>query len=199
MPIDRLLARGALPVTLLLFGACAGAHTAGSLASMAPDSARMARDVAWLASDAMEGRATGSAGNDSAAAGIARRFADLGLQPAWPDRAPADCATTALRAACLDGFVQPFVARSVAAAHAGLPAEIPSANVAAMVPGSDPALRGEVVVIGAHMDHLEPAMLTSSWAPLGWVKEASSNWPTNPPALTRSTRPSPLALNAAPA
>ncbi|HET6681066.1 MAG TPA: M28 family peptidase [Gemmatimonadaceae bacterium] len=154
MPIDRLHAWRAMPVMFLLLGACAGARTAGSLASMAPDSARMARDVAWLASDAMEGRATGSAGNDSAAAGIARRFASLGLRPAWPDRAPADCATTALRAACLDGFVQPFVARSVAAAHAGLPAEIPTANVAAMVPGSDPALRDEVVVIGAHMDHL---------------------------------------------
>lgn len=154
MLTHRLHAWRALPVALLLLGACAGARTAGSGALPAPDSSRLARDVAWLASDAMEGRATGTAGNDSAAAGIARRFADLGLQPAWPDRAPTDCAAVALRQACLDGFAQPFVARSVAAAHAGLPAELPTANVAALLPGTDPALRNEVVVIGAHMDHL---------------------------------------------
>ncbi|HEX5829790.1 MAG TPA: M28 family peptidase [Gemmatimonadaceae bacterium] len=31
---------------------------------------------------------------------------------------------------------------------------LPTANVAALVPGTDPALRGQVVVVGAHFDHL---------------------------------------------
>jgi Zn-dependent M28 family amino/carboxypeptidase len=95
------------------------------------------RDVRYLASDALEGRGTGTAGNDSAAAHIARRFARLDLAPAF------------------DGsFRQTFVARSVAAAHAGLPAELPTQNVAAVVRGTDPALRGEYVILGAHFDHL---------------------------------------------
>lgn len=39
-----------------------------------PDTAAVMRDVRYLASDALEGRGTGTAGNDSAAAYIARRF-----------------------------------------------------------------------------------------------------------------------------
>ena len=97
----------------------------------------MMGDVRYLASDALEGRGTGTAGNDSAAAYIARRFAATGLTPAF---AP--------------GFTQPFVARSVAAAHAGLAAELPTQNVAAVVRGTDPALRDEYVILGAHFDHL---------------------------------------------
>jgi Zn-dependent M28 family amino/carboxypeptidase len=53
-----------------------------------------------------------------------------------------------------DRFLQPFVARSVTAAHAGLPAALPTANVVGRVDGTDPALRDEFVVIGAHFDHL---------------------------------------------
>ena len=40
-----------------------------------PDSGAVRRDIAYLASDALEGRGTGTPGNDSAAAYIARRFA----------------------------------------------------------------------------------------------------------------------------
>jgi aminopeptidase YwaD len=51
-------------------------------------------------------------------------------------------------------YMQFFSARSVAAAHAGLPGALPTQNVMAMQPGTDGALRGEYVVIGAHYDHL---------------------------------------------
>jgi aminopeptidase YwaD len=39
-------------------------------------------------------------------------------------------------------------------AHAGHPEGVPTQNVVALIPGRDPALHGEYVVIGAHFDHL---------------------------------------------
>jgi len=112
------------------------------------------RDVRYLASDALEGRGTGTAGNDSAAAYIARRFSSLGLSPAFTSADARLCVRTGGAPACDPRFVQAFVARSVAAAHAGLPGELPTQNVAAVVRGTDPALREEYVLLGAHFDHL---------------------------------------------
>jgi len=120
----------------------------------APDTATVMRDVRHLASDALEGRGTGTAGNDSAAAYIARRFSGLGLTPAFVSTDARVCARTGDASACDSRFVQSFVARSVAAAHAGLQGELPTQNVAAVVRGSDPVLRDEYVILGAHFDHL---------------------------------------------
>lgn len=100
------------------------------------DSARIRADVEFLAADALEGRGTGTPGNDSAAAYIARRYAALRLQPGAPQ------------------FLQPFTARSAITAHAGASAGLPTHNVVALVPGRDPALRGQAIVVGAHLDHL---------------------------------------------
>jgi len=119
-----------------------------------PDTASLMRDVRYLASDALEGRGTGTAGNDSAAAYIARRFSSLRLAPAFTSTDARICGRTGGAARCDPRFVQAFVARSVAAAHAGLPGELPTQNVAAVVRGTDPALRDEYVVLGAHFDHL---------------------------------------------
>src|SRR5262245_53492375 len=71
-----------------LFGVAACHNTARHLAlEGGPDTASMSRDVRFLASDALEGRLTGTAGNDSAAAYIARRFRTLGLRPIVADSA----------------------------------------------------------------------------------------------------------------
>ena len=101
-----------------------------------PDTTAIRRDIAYLASDALEGRGTGTAGNDSAAAYIARRYDALRLAP------PAV------------GYVQPFVANSMALAHAGKPSTLPTQNVFGIVRGRDPLLRDEYVIFGAHFDHL---------------------------------------------
>jgi hypothetical protein len=90
----------------------------------------------FLASDALEGRGTGSPGNDSAAVFAARRYKALGLR--------------ALSA----GYLQPFEARSALLAHSDGVAAAETQNVVAWLPGSDPALRGQTIVIGAHIDHL---------------------------------------------
>src|SRR6185295_944116 len=92
------------------------------------------RDVAYLASPALAGRLTGTPGNDSAAAYIARRYATLGL------RAPAP------------SYLQRFTARPPA--HNGVSPSLPTQNVFAILPGRDPALRGQYIVVGAHFDHL---------------------------------------------
>ena len=116
-----------------------------------PDTMGIRRDVEHLASDALEGRGTGTAGNDSAAAYIARRFESLRLATL-----PNGCqgSDASLHARCERKYFQPFIARSAAAAHAGLPSELPSQNVVAMIRGSDPVLTNEYVVLGAHFDHL---------------------------------------------
>src|SRR5437764_74160 len=92
-------------------------------------------DIAYLASDRLEGRGTGTPGNDSAAAYIARRFNVLGLTALAPD------------------FEQEFVAHPLAA-HNAAPRSLRTQNVVALLPGRDPVLRAQYVVVGAHFDHL---------------------------------------------
>jgi hypothetical protein len=120
---------------------CGSAHRHAGDANIAPASADRAdapsilRDIAYLASDRLEGRGTGTPGNDSAAAYIAQRFAALRLRPLFPD------------------FEQPFIAHPLAA-HNAAPRSLPTENVVALLPGRDAALRGQFVVVGAHFDHL---------------------------------------------
>ena len=139
-PPRRFRATGALALAALL--AAGGCSLSRAPRGPAPDleggAARIAADVAILADDAMEGRGAGTAGNDSAAAFIARRFASLGLRP-------------------LDGasFLLPFTAHAAAFGHGSEPAPaLAGKNVAAVVPGTDASQRGRYVVVGAHFDHL---------------------------------------------
>jgi len=101
--------------------------------------------IAVLAHDSLEGRGAGEAGESRAAAWIAERLRATGLE------APEE------------GYVQlfPFPARALRDPHApasphGDPGgeTLESANVIGMVRGTDPELRDEAVVIGAHYDHL---------------------------------------------
>jgi acetylornithine deacetylase/succinyl-diaminopimelate desuccinylase-like protein len=91
--------------------------------------------VRFLADDALGGRMAGSPGERCAGDYIAARFAALGLKPAG------DSGT----------FFQAFDLASVINPHA--PKGI-GRNVVAILEGSDPQLRGEYIVIGAHYDHL---------------------------------------------
>src|SRR5687768_1280537 len=143
-----------LALSLLALDACQPSTpttTASRDARTTPDTMVIRRDVEHLASAALEGRGTGTAGNDSAAAYIARRFGSLHLATL-----PNGCqgSNGALQVRCDRKYFQPFIARSAAAAHAGLPSELPSQNVVALLRGTDPALANEYVIIGAHFDHL---------------------------------------------
>jgi aminopeptidase YwaD len=99
------------------------------------DARALHADIAYLASDRLEGRGTGTPGNDSAAAYIARRFEALGLLR--PDTS----------------FEQHFVAHPLAA-HNEPPRSLPTQNVAAILLGTDRTLLGQFLVVGAHFDHL---------------------------------------------
>lgn len=105
----------------------------------APDSLRIRQDVEFLAADRLEGRGSGTPGNDSAAVFVAGRFRALGLD-----------------SLALGGYLQPFQVRAPRGADPHAPTGAPHAtqNVVAFLQGSDPELRAEYVVIGAHFDHL---------------------------------------------
>jgi aminopeptidase YwaD len=131
--IRRHVRRGALLALGAAISACQPART-GPQVALQPDSLAIRRDIFYLASDALAGRLTGTPGNDSAAAYFARRYAALGLRP------------------MSDGYLQRFVARPPS--HAGPSPSLPTQNVFAVLPGRDPVLRGQYLVIGAHFDHL---------------------------------------------
>lgn len=110
-----------------------------ALAQSTEDAITLLNDVRTLASDDLAGRLIGSRGADSAAAFLARRFRRAGLRPSP------------------GGWFQNFtVSRDApAAVHAGIGGAL-GKNVIGVLPGRDPDLRNEIVVIGAHYDHLGP-------------------------------------------
>jgi hypothetical protein len=90
------------------------------------DPAALEAEVGFLASDEMRGRAPGSPQDATLRAHIADRFACLGLTP-------------------VEGsFQQEFVDSR----------DRPTANVVAYLPGSDPQVAGDIILIGGHHDHL---------------------------------------------
>ena len=94
-------------------------------------------DVRFLSDDRLQGRITGSPGADSAAAYLARRFSQVGLQPA------------------AGGWFQNFtVGRDAPAARQAQTGALIGRNVIGILPGRDPVLRNQTVILGAHYDHL---------------------------------------------
>lgn len=94
-------------------------------------------DIRYLADDALAGRLTGTPGADSAAAYLARRFEQVGLQPAK------------------GGWFQTFtVAKQAPVAQHAHVGGLIGRNVIGLLPGRDPVLRNETVIVGAHYDHL---------------------------------------------
>lgn len=94
--------------------------------------------VRFLADDALEGRLAGSPGERCAADFIVARMSALGLEPAGT-------AGTWFQDV-------PLVANAHAGGHEA--ADAVGRNVVGILEGSDPAVRDEVIVIGAHYDHL---------------------------------------------
>jgi hypothetical protein len=141
-----------IAISSTLFVGCRSIERRPATAS--PEAARILSDIVHLADDRLEGRGTGTAGNDSAAAWLAGRHASLGLLAPIRDSTSAGCPSTSTELIVCRGFIQRFMARGIETAHAGRPEGYRTQNVVAVVPGSDSALRREYVVIGAHFDHL---------------------------------------------
>jgi hypothetical protein len=132
-PAYRAFPAIALPLLLAASASC----RPGPSHTEFPPPAGVAGDVARLASPEFGGRLAGTPGDDSAAAFIAQRYQALGLRGAFP----ADCGGAP---PCAAEYFQFFRDPQTGRGH----------NVAALVPGADPALRDEYVVVGAHLDHL---------------------------------------------
>jgi hypothetical protein len=114
---------------------------------LSPVQSRLHDDIAYLASPALMGRLTGTPGNDSAAAFIARRYHDLALIGAFNGKS---CG----RDRCENSVYQYFRLTPGSVSEVDWPIDDKTQNVAAVVPGTDSALRSEFIVIGAHFDHI---------------------------------------------
>jgi hypothetical protein len=98
-----------------------------------PAARRVLADVRFLADDAQEGRGVGTAGLARAGAYIRESFARAGLQASFQDFTISRDAPAVL--------------------HSNLGGSA-TRNVVGVIPGRSPTLKGEVVVVGAHYDHL---------------------------------------------
>lgn len=87
---------------------------------------RLTRHVYTLAGDSLRGRAAGSEDAAKAAAYIVAQFEEIGLQPYFEE-----------------GWYQPFERNGKT-----------YKNVVGIIPGNDPVLKDEYIIIGAHYDHL---------------------------------------------
>ena len=87
---------------------------------------RLTRHVYYLAGDSLRGRKAGSEDAAKAAAYIVGQFEEIGIQPYFEE-----------------GWYQPFEMNGKT-----------YKNVIGIIPGNDPVLKDEYIIIGAHYDHL---------------------------------------------
>jgi hypothetical protein len=103
------------------------------------------RHVEYLAGDALEGREAGRRGGRRAGDYLQKRLAAMKLRGAGVD----------------GGFLQPFASSF--------------RNVLARIPGSDPELASQIVVIGAHYDHLGYGTRRNSRGPIGYIHNGADD------------------------
>ena len=125
---------------LPLSAAAVNAQTCPDAASLTRSLAEPLATVRYLADDALEGRLAGSAGERCAGDYIAARLAALGFRGAGANGSY---------------FQDVPVPAAGGNPHATGPADGPTGrNVIALLEGANPAVRDELIVIGAHYDHL---------------------------------------------
>ena len=101
--------------------------------------------VAFLASDTLEGRSAGTRGGHAAATYLAQQFRNLGLTPAGDD----------------GDYFQEF--------GQGY------RNILALLPGSQSGRDQEVIIVGAHFDHVGYGKSTNSYGPLGQIHNGADD------------------------
>ncbi|MGD0484121.1 MAG: M20/M25/M40 family metallo-hydrolase [Gemmatimonadales bacterium] len=136
----------------------ATARPARAATSTAVTPAEVARLLGVLSDDSLEGRDTGSRGSAAAARIIAAELGAAGLRPAgdsgYFQRVALARTTVTVQGQPRRRFalLPDLAARDTVAAEGRLP--FAAVNVVGILPGGDPQLRDEVVVITAHYDHL---------------------------------------------
>lgn len=128
---------------LAILAACLGAPLSAQTPFGARDSLdtvdRLRTHVFRLADDSMMGRVIGSAEYAEAAQYVAEQLQAAGVAPAFNETGGS-----------AGGFFHTFETRAPWLRSG----RITSYNVAGIIPGSDPTKRGQVVVLGAHLDHV---------------------------------------------
>ncbi len=101
--------------------------------------------AAFLGDDMLEGREAGSRGGHAAAKYVLERLEASGLEPAG-----------------FGGrFTQPFSGNSQ--------------NLLAVLPGTDPALRDQYILVGAHYDHVGYGTRRNSYGPIGFIHNGADD------------------------
>jgi hypothetical protein len=101
--------------------------------------------VHFLADDTLEGREAGSRGGHAAAKYIVEHLQEIGLKPAGNN----------------NGFFQQFRGNQ--------------RNILAVLPGSDPDLKNEYILVGAHYDHVGYGNRSNSNGPFGYVHNGADD------------------------
>ncbi len=142
---QRLLAALLLGVTALWSVQAAERRASLHAALESITAAELKAHVDFLADDQREGRASGTRGGREAGDYLAEKLAALGLRPAGID----------------GGYFQPF-------GHG-------YRNVLAWIPGSDEKLRGELIVVSAHYDHVGYGNRKNSRGPTGQIHNGADD------------------------
>jgi hypothetical protein len=106
---------------------------------------KLYRHVEVLADDVYEGRAAGSRGGHAAAQYVLEQLKPEGMTPAGDN----------------NGFVQTF--------------NDDCRNILVLLPGDDPVLAKEVVVVGAHYDHVGYGKSNNSYGPYGQIHNGADD------------------------
>lgn len=132
---------------------CAQAVTTAPASTTVRES-EVRRQLGVLANDSMEGRRTGEPGAAKAAHFIASEMKAIGLRPMGDSGRYLQYVPLAMVAG-RNGSRRPILLASWAAQDTFPAASRGTGyNVIGMIPGSDPALRDQVVLVDAHYDHL---------------------------------------------
>ncbi|MBL9081478.1 MAG: M20/M25/M40 family metallo-hydrolase [Planctomycetales bacterium] len=116
------------------------------------------RHAAVLADDTFEGREAGKRGGRAAAGYLVDKLKSYGLNGAGSD----------------GGYLQPF--------------DRERQNVLAQLPGTDPELRKEVIVIGAHYDHVGYGNQRNSYGPYGYIHNGADDNASGVAAVLETAR-----------
>jgi hypothetical protein len=145
----------ALFVALVLSAPVLALVPAPVAAQRATTPADAGRLIGALSHDSLGGRLTATPGAEKAARYIVGEMQRVGLTPAGDDGFLQRVPMAMLPGRQPGSAMRPALAPSFAALDT-LPAERrrTSANVVGMIRGSDPVLRDEVVIVGAHYDHI---------------------------------------------
>lgn len=146
VPVRRLLVAMVVWCSLGWAAAEAAERSSSYLAAMASiRSDQLQAHVDVLAEDDLEGREAGSHGGRAAGDYLAARMEELGLVAAGDD----------------GGYYQPF--------GSGY------RNVLARLEGSDPRLRDQVIIVGAHYDHVGYGTRQNSLGPIGAIHNGADD------------------------